>query len=92
MTKLFFLFTIHPVSLAIWTFVVMAMVVMTGWAHFETLSYAFAAGILGADVTLEEDIAVILVGFGVFLEERGLLTKRAYGEEVAEKEHEFNEL
>lgn len=92
MTKLFFLFTIHPVSLAIWTFVVMAMVVMTGWAHLATLTFAFEAGIFDADVTLEEDVAVILVAFGVFLEMREMLAKRAYGEEIAEKQHDLNEL
>ncbi|MFV1849330.1 MAG: hypothetical protein ACMZ66_01280 [Thalassospira sp.] len=92
MKKLFFLFTIHPVSLAVWTLVVMAMVVTTGWAHFATLSLAFETGIFDADVTLEEDVAVILVAFGVFLEMREMLAKRAYGEEIAEKQHELNEL
>lgn len=92
MKKLFFLFTIHPVSLAVWTLVVMAMVVITGWAHFATLSMAFETGIFDADVTLEEDVAVILVAFGVFLEMREMLEKRAYGEEVAEKQHDLNKL
>lgn len=92
MKKLFFLFTIHPVSLAVWTLVVMAMVVTTGWAHFATLSMAFETGIFDADVTLEEDVAVILVAFGVFLEMREMLAKRAYGAEIAEKQHDLNEL
>jgi len=92
MKKLFFVFTTHPVSLAIWTILVMAMVVMTGWAHFATLSFAFEVGIFDADVTLEEDVAVILVAFGVFLEMREMLTKRGYGAEVAEKQHILNEL
>lgn len=92
MKKLFFLFTIHPVSLAVWTLVVMAMVVTTGWAHFATLSMAFETGIFDADVTLEEDVAVILVAFGVFLEMREMLAKRAYGTEIAEKQHDLNEL
>lgn len=92
MKKLFFLFTIHPVSLAVWTLVVMAMVVTTGWAHFGTLSIAFETGIFDADVTLEEDVAVILVAFGVFLEMREMLAKRAYGLEIAEKQHDLNEL
>lgn len=92
MKKLFFLFTIHPVSLAVWTLVVMAMVVTTGWAHFATLSSAFETGIFDSDVTLEEDVAVILVAFGVFLEMREMLARRANGEEVAEKQHHLNEL
>ncbi|KXJ58852.1 MAG: hypothetical protein AXW12_18955 [Thalassospira sp. Nap_22] len=92
MKKLFFLFTIHPVSLAVWTLVVMAMVVTTGWAHFATLSMAFETGIFEADVTLEEDVAVILVAFGVFLEMREMLAKRAYGAEIAEEQHDLNEL
>ena len=49
-------------------------------------------GYFDADVTLEEDVAVILVAFGVFLEMREMLAKRAYGEEVAEKQHDLNEL
>ncbi len=70
----------------------MAMVVTTGWAHFATLSLAFETGIFDADVTLEEDVAVILVAFGVFLEMREMLAKRAYGAEIAEKQHDLNEL
>ena len=49
------------------------------------------AGTAAADIALEEDIALILVGFGVWLEERELFLSKLFADSIPHSEEARNE-
>lgn len=82
---------VHPATLILSTLLVMAMAAVVGGGIVPTFLESLKQGVAAEDLELTDDIAVILVTFGVFLEERELLAKRVFGEEMPEREHMMNE-
>ncbi|WP_193188502.1 hypothetical protein [Nisaea sediminum] len=82
---------VHPATLILSTLLVMAMAAVVGGGIVPAFLESLKPGIAAEDLELTDDIAVILVTFGVFLEERELLAKRIFGEEMPAQEHLMNE-
>lgn len=83
---------IRPVTVTILSLMVLSMAIITGLAHLETFLGQFNSNLLDGSLTLEEDIALILIAYGVLLEERGLFSHKAYGENLPVREENLNEL
>lgn len=82
---------VHPATLIVSTLLVMAMAAVVGGGILPIFLDSLTPGIAAEDLELTDDIAVILVTYGVFLEERELLAKRVFGEEMPAREHAMNE-
>ncbi|UUX48749.1 hypothetical protein NUH88_15205 [Nisaea acidiphila] len=82
---------VHPATLIVSTLLVMAMAGVVGGGILPAFLESLKPDVVAGDLELTDDIAVILVTFGVFLEERELLAKRIFGEEMPEGEHMMNE-
>lgn len=82
---------VHPVTLIISMLLVITMAGVVGVGLLPAFFAALNPGVSELGLELTEDLAVILVTFGVFLEERELLAKRIYDGEMPEREHQFNE-
>jgi len=83
---------IHPWTLAAMTVLVIGMIGLVATAHVEAFSLALSAQSMEESLVLEEDVAVILIAYGVFLEERGLLASRVFGEDVDVHQDHWNEM
>ena len=58
----------HPVSLAAWALLILALSSFTGLDHARDVVRLFGDAKSSFDLVIEEQVAVILVAFGVFLE------------------------
>ena len=87
---LYHLFTARP-ALVVLTAISLFIAVDTALAQALALQASYAAGALHLLINPEEDIALVLVAYGVLLEERKLLLKKAYPEGPPPHEHPLTE-
>ena len=92
MRRRLFVILANPVTLTLLSVCVMALAIKAGFTHFAALDDTrLGTQELAQDLTVAEDIAVILVALGVLLEERGLFSAKVYGENPPPGDHELNE-
>ncbi len=63
-------------AIKIWNFAVILFAILTGYAHVLQFLESFSTDLIREAIELEEDIALIIVAYGVLLEERHVLLRR----------------
>ncbi len=63
-------------AIQVWNVAVILFAIVTGYAHVMQFLEAFSQDLIQGALELEEDIALIIVAYGVLLEERYVLLKR----------------